>query len=281
LPRARPMVSFAPALSVAVMPRPRPAAHAAAAVFLPRLRASTPARTPAAIAALPSPRPAARPAEAPTPDVKSGEAVLSECQQRLHAFATGEVVPHVVGPGACGGTDMVRLKLVQLPDGGTVALKPQPLLRCEMAFTLATWIRDDAAPVLARVGEVLREIETADDYDCRSRNRIPGAKLSEHAKGNAIDVRALALADRRVLTLTDSSVPRDLRESLRASACARFTTVLGPGSDGYHERHIHLDLRQRHGNFHICEWAVRGGQATFASVGVPLPQPRPPSACRC
>ena len=35
-----------------------------------------------------------------------------------------------------------------------------------------------------------------------------------------------------------------------AKACAtapadRFTTVLGPGSDGYHEAHIHLDLAER------------------------------------
>ena len=46
---------------------------------------------------------------------------------------------------------------------------------------------------------------------------------------------AFTLADNRVLGLTDMTVPKELRESLRESACARFTTVLGPGSDGYHE----------------------------------------------
>jgi hypothetical protein len=33
--------------------------------------------------------------------------------------------------------------------------------------------------------------------------------------------------------------------------------VLGPGSDGYHEEHIHLDLEPRRNNYKICEWDVR------------------------
>ena len=33
-----------------------------------------------------------------------------------------------------------------------------------------------------------------------------------------------------------------LRDGLKQSACARLPTVLGPGSDGYHEQHIHFDI---------------------------------------
>jgi len=40
------------------------------------------------------------------------------------------------------------------------------------------------------------------------------------------------------------------------SACTRFSTVLGPGSDWYHEDHIHLDLTERRGNYRICQWDV-------------------------
>jgi len=40
------------------------------------------------------------------------------------------------------------------------------------------------------------------------------------------------------------------------SACTRFSTVLGPGSDWYHEDHIHLDLMERRGNYRICQWDV-------------------------
>jgi hypothetical protein len=43
---------------------------------------------------------------------------------------------------------------------------------------------------------------------------------------------------------------------IKAGACARFMTVLGPGADAFHEAHLHVDLEQRHHNFRICEWDV-------------------------
>ena len=36
----------------------------------------------------------------------------------------------------------------------------------------------------------MTEIRVAAAYDCRPRNSVAGAKLSEHAKGNAIDISA-------------------------------------------------------------------------------------------
>ena len=59
-----------------------------------------------------------------------------------------------------------------------------------------------------------------------------------------------------VIGLTDRSQPRDLREDVLHSVCSRFTTVLGPGSDWYHEDHIHLDLMERRNNYRICQWDV-------------------------
>ena len=70
-------------------------------------------------------------------------------------------------------------------------------------------------------------------------------------------MRDFKLADGRALGLTDVTVPKDWRETIRTSVCARFSTVLGPGSDGYHEEHIHLDLAERRNGFKLCEWAVR------------------------
>ena len=126
-----------------------------------------------------------------------------------------------------------------------------------MAESLAAWIQDEADPRSAKPAWRLRSVETYDDFECRGRNRVFGAKLSEHGKGNAIDVRAFTLADGRSIGLTDMTVSKDLREGLRASACERFTTVLGPGSDGHHESHIHLDLAERRQGYRICQWDVR------------------------
>jgi hypothetical protein len=97
----------------------------------------------------------------------------------------------------------------------------------------------------------------ATSYDCRTRNSVIGAKLSEHATGNAIDLYELTLTNRKSLVLTEMSVDNGLRTELVRSACHRFTTVLGPGSDAYHENHIHLDLLQRRGGYRICQWEVR------------------------
>jgi hypothetical protein len=245
---------------------------------------------------LPRPRPSMPPAwtephsfrEAAGPDFNSAEvtAKLSDCDERLARIAVIAPMPRLIGPGACGGGDMVRVDAVLLADSKRIDIKPAPYLRCAMAESLASWVRDEAAPRVATAGVALRSVETYDDFECRGRNRVTGAKLSEHGKGNAVDVRGFTLVDSRYIALTDITAAKDLREDLRKSACARFTTVLGPGSDGYHEAHIHLDLAERHNGYRICQWAVREPlpppkpEAEVASnqidgKNVPLPTPRP------
>jgi hypothetical protein len=146
---------------------------------------------------------------------------------------------------------------VTLSDGKRIEIAPAPYLQCPMAEQLARWVRDDAAPKVADTGVSLRRVETYDDFSCRGRNRKLTGKISEHGKANAIDLRGLTLSDGRFAMLTDMKVDKPLRAALRESACARFTTVLGPGSDGYHEEHIHLDFAQRRGGYRLCQWDVR------------------------
>jgi hypothetical protein len=169
---------------------------------------------------------------------------------------------------------MVRLSAALRPDGTRIELKPAPVLRCSFAESLAGWLRDEAAPLVGKLGADLRSVQTYDDFECRGRNRVVGAKLSEHGKGNAVDLRAFTLSDGRALTLTDVTVAKDFRNEVRESACHRFTTVLGPGSDSHHEGHIHLDLIDRHHGYRMCQWDVREPPAEVA-VRVPIPVPRP------
>ena len=241
-------------------------------------------------APLPRPRPAPPPAwaephsfrEAAGPDFNSAAvtAKLTDCDERLAKVAAIEPMPRLVGPDACGGGDIVRLDSVSFAGQAPIELRPAPYLRCAMAESLTAWLHDEAAPRAAALGAALRSVETYDDFECRGRNRVNGAKMSEHGKGNAIDVRAFTLANGRLVTLTDMTVAKDVREDLRKSACARFTTVLGPGSDGQHEAHIHLDLAERHNGYRICQWDVReppkpAEVASAAANHVPLPIPRP------
>jgi len=194
------------------------------------------------------------------------------CDRRLEATAKFELMPRLIGPSDCGGRDLVQIEAVVLTDKSQVAIKPKALLTCPMAESLAAWLRDEVAPQLAKQGARLRAIENYDAYSCRTRNRIPGAKLSQHAHGDAIDVRAFILADGRRLEPTDPMVDKPLRVAWRESACQRFTTVLGPG-DRYHSGHIHLDGIARRNGFRLCHWEVRDPVPV-----VPLPRPRPAAA---
>ena len=53
--------------------------------------------------------------------------------------------------------------------------------------------------------------------------------------------------------------------------------MLGPGSDGYHENHVHVDLAERRGGHRMCQWDVRdpAPEPAPGAALVPLPRPRP------
>lgn len=235
---------------------------------------------PALAVPMPRPRPAlpaeAAPAQEPPPAAADPPAAPSPCRLALtEAVAIAPSLPPVRGPGACGGDDLVRLEAVVLPDGRRVAVKPHATLRCTMATAIAGWVREDVAALAAGLGTTVSELDNFDSFECRGRNRVAGAKLSEHGRANALDVRGVKFANGKTLSLTDRDAPREVREKAMASVCARFTTVLGPGSDGYHEDHIHLDLAERRNNYRICQWMIRDAATEIAT---PLPPPRPPEA---
>jgi hypothetical protein len=238
-----------------------------------------------ALSALPVviPRTFAPPQEefASFPDTSGGAtmpAAPSACQIALAKIAEFKPLPILVGPGECGATDAVSMDAIVLPDQSRVTVMPAAIMRCPMAEQVAQWIREDVAPSMKRFGPPLRGLDNFDSYSCRGRNNIRAAQLSEHGKADAIDVRDFQLADGRQFGLTDVTVDRDWRETIRASACARFSTVLGPGSDGYHEEHIHLDLAERRNNYKVCQWDVRVPPPVEAKAQPQTDQDKAPSA---
>ncbi|MCG8447283.1 MAG: extensin family protein, partial [Hyphomicrobiales bacterium] len=91
----------------------------------------------------------------------------------------------------------------------------------------------------------------------RGRNREAGAKLSEHAFGNAVDITGLRFSngiDWSVSPLEedDESGAAQFQRTVREVSCGLFKTVLGPGSDGFHDNHFHFDLAQRRGGSTYC-----------------------------
>ena len=242
------------------------------------------------VAPIPMPRP--RPAEAgegvslierlltdpdllriPDPDPPG---VPSACQMRMseNLIAVFQSLPAITrAPRGCGATDVVKLESILLPDNTRIPMSPPATMRCTMAEAITHWIRDDIAPAFAKAGPPLKAIDNYASYDCRGRNNIASARTSEHGYANALDVRGVRLADGKFVQFTDRHVSHEFRDGLRKVACAKFMTVLGPGSDGYHEEHIHLDLAERANNYKICQWNVLD-----PAPDVPLPRPRPAEA---
>jgi hypothetical protein len=236
------------------------------------------------------PLPRSRPVDIPGDQSSSlrTEAVVSPCRSRLAEVAAFRPLPSITGPGDCTATDVVELDAVLLPDNHRVIFSPTATLRCSMAEAVTHWVRNDVVPIIATLGKSLRGVQTLDSFDCRRRNGIADAKISEHGHANALDVSALLLANGSAMELTDASIAKSLREKLRQSACARFSTVLGNGADTYHDSHVHLDLIERSNNYRICQWdvldvtetaalAAKKAATAAASIPsvVPLPRPRP------
>jgi extensin-like protein len=237
------------------------------------------------------PLPRARPVDIPG-DVAT--TTVSPCQSHLAEMAAFKPLPSITGPGDCTATDVVELDAVFVADRHRIALSPAATLHCPMAEAVTHWIRDDVAPTIAGLGKSLRGVETLDSFDCRRRNGVKDAKISEHGRANALDVRAFKLANGGAIELTDASAEKSSREKLRQSACARFSTVLGNGADAYHDSHVHLDLLERNSRYRICQWDVLNVAETAALAAkkaaaaaaapnptvvklsdIPLPRPRP------
>jgi hypothetical protein len=276
LPRPRPADAPAPPPQSTAENAPKKgAAEKPPSAPAARPEPAKPSSSEAGKASQPKP-PGAEPPEATTEQATPAPSPPSACRLALtDQIAIAPSIPDIHGPGDCGGEDLVRLEAVVLPDKHRVTLKPAAILRCKMASEIADWVRTDIAPLATGLGSEVSTLDSYDSYDCRGRNGVSGAKLSEHGRANALDVHGFGLDNGQSIVLTDRLVSRGLRENVLHSACARFTTVLGPGSDGYHEEHIHLDLLERHNDYRICEWNVYDPMPQIAPL---LPAARPDEA---
>ena len=170
-----------------------------------------------------------------------------------------DLVAQPSGLPACVVVQPVQLKSV-LINGTNLQLPDHPILNCAFALNFVSWLQDLGGPAaLEKEGTVLTHFYTGPGFECRGRNGDASAKISEHGFGNAVDVERLQFADGlKVLVhdAPDTTAPGyDVLKAIRASACTRFTTVLGPGSNAAHREHFHFDsgVHGKSGTYRICE----------------------------
>ncbi|WP_160140485.1 extensin family protein [Blastochloris tepida] len=237
----------------------------------------------AAVAPLPRPRPALPQAglalasigDQPAASLRGRAADVATGTSCRNVFALGyaeaKAIAPVKGSGACGTGEAVELSAVTLADGSRVAIEPAATLNCRMAEGLARWVREDLAPSATRIGQPFKALKNFASYDCRGRNRNPYAMMSEHGRANAIDIRGFESTDGRWRFIDSPDMPKALMAEMKRGACERFMTVLGPGSDGYHENHIHVDLAERANGRKLCGWKM---DEPLVAQGAPKAAPK-------
>jgi len=203
-----------------------------------------------------------------------------------------EPMSAIDGAGACGMDHPFRVSGL---EDGAVSVEPKATLACPMIRDLNLWLAEVVQPAaVAWLGQPVVGIRQMSSYSCRGMNGQVGAKISEHAFGNALDVGAFVFADGREITVRNGwKGPQEARGFLlqvQAGACEVFTTVLAPGSNVFHYDPIHVDLMRRNNPRLICKPAPRpmappplmvsapqpavqfGGRSEGQPLGAPAPQ---------
>jgi hypothetical protein len=174
------------------------------------------------------------------------------CLPRLASLGSDFQGLESIKDGACG--ILAPIRLAAIGSGETrVKLTPAATLDCRVGDALSRWMDEVVQPAAAEhFGARVTAVRVAASYHCRTRDNIKGAPLSEHAFGNAIDISGFRVGEGKAAKWIAVG-PREDREAadakflatIRGEACGPFTTVLGPGSDVFHEEHFHLDLAAR------------------------------------
>jgi hypothetical protein len=179
------------------------------------------------------------------------------CLQDLEASGAEFERPFHVEEDGCTLEGAVSLISAPTPSG-RVLLPGRPKMLCPFAVKFTRWLNEVGAPIIVqRLGSPLAAIQTGSGFVCR--NRVGGSmsKISEHARGNALDLMRFDLKNKHSVTVEEmpNGAFSVALSGLRTSACGYFTTVLGPGSNAAHKNHLHFDLGQhgKSGKYRICE----------------------------
>lgn len=200
-------------------------------------------------------------------------------QKRVQPSAYMSLATEIDGPGVCGISQPFKIAAFA---SGTVGLSSRVTLGCPIIPQIDAWLVDIVQPAAELYfGTTVAEVR-AGSYSCRSRNNQRGAKYSEHAFGNAVDVHSFRLTDGREVTIkkgwNGEPETHDFLREVFVGACRHFTTVLGPGSDAFHYDHFHLDLARHdaRGLRRICKPIIKFEPRIDPDVASqPAPRPRP------
>ncbi len=177
-----------------------------------------------------------------------------QCRTNLRKLGVSfRDLPPIDDGGGCGID--YPIEVTGLPRG--IELAPAATLNCTFAETFARWTKKELNPASKRrYFSGIRKIRQGSSYSCRTIGNKRGGRLSEHAKGNALDVMDVTLKNGKKIDVRKPGLfsfrQRGLLNSVRGDACSYFSTVLGPGYNRAHKDHFHFDLMERRSGHKAC-----------------------------
>jgi hypothetical protein len=156
-----------------------------------------------------------------------------------------ERLPRII-EGECGAWTPIKLKALAPKDGQRVPFENPVTTSCQIADAALGWLKTSVQPAATtHLGGPIVKFRQTGGYECRGRNRVVGAKMSEHGRANALDIGGFERSNGTVVPVHDQGEAElGFLMEVRKAACGPFTTVLGPGVEA-HAEHFHLDLVRR------------------------------------
>ena len=194
--------------------------------------------------AAPPPRLAAPPPP-PAPLLDPDAACLKDLRDSRVAF---EPALEFNTGGSCGVVNPVRVS-GDWNKAGVVS--------CQMARTVVRFEAEVVQPLAMRhFGQPVKRLNHMGTYDCRTQRNgtkaaaakkgSTGGRLSEHSKGQAIDLGGFELADGTVVSVkkdwNGAGAKSAFLQAVAQASCQTFNVVLTPNHDRLHQDHLHLDI---------------------------------------
>lgn len=193
--------------------------------------------------------PSAMPAPQQVPSAMPADEV--DCRSDLKKLGVQyRDLPPIHDGAACGIDYPVKVSSI-----GSVQMKPAATVTCQMAASFAAWTKRELVPAARlRYFTGVKTIHQGSSYSCR---KIAGSRtLSEHGKGNALDIMRIELNSGRDIEVEKPGLfafrTRGFLNTVRSDGCNYFNTVLGPGYNYDHRNHFHFDIKQRRNGYRAC-----------------------------
>jgi hypothetical protein len=123
--------------------------------------------------------------------------------------------------GECGTA--APIELISVGKSPQVTFSPPVIVTCDMAAALHKWVTADLQGLAKKhLGSPLIRIDTMSSYSCRTAYGRRMARLSEHGKANAIDIRAFMTAKASAADVLANWGPteRDVASQIAAAKAA-------------------------------------------------------------